>query len=80
MMISQKSKQEIWNNGFEAGLLEMEARLKHKEQVDIERKATNLFAETNHVVNPNHVFDLTKAGVYIGMEPITKERAKELKP
>ena len=45
----------------------------------INRRALNMFCEKNNVVNPHHIFDLTKTGVYLGMEPATKEKAKELK-
>lgn len=45
----------------------------------IERKATNMFCEGGYP-NPLHVFDISPSGIpYLGQEPITKERAKQLK-
>jgi hypothetical protein len=78
-MIFQKFKQDIYDRGYEAGKLDGLRQANKLDTEQIERKALNLFAEKNHIVNPFHVFDLTRAGVYIGMEPVTRERAKELK-
>jgi len=70
---------EEYKAGFNNGMAISEKEGTRLDTEQIERKALNMFCEQNHVVNPNHVFDLTKAGVYLGMELTTRETAKELK-
>ena len=56
-----------------------EEEKKLEEEKRIERKAINLFCERGYP-NPLHVFDVSPSGIpFLAQEPITKERAKQLK-
>ena len=75
-----KSKLEAkYKEGYTKGIDDASRIQGSMDAEQIERKALNMFCEKNHVVNPHHVFDLTKTGIYLGMEPATKEKAKEIK-
>jgi len=61
--------------GIEQSYKECEATLNEQ----VARKATNMFCDKGYP-NPLHVFDIAPSGiVYLNQEPITKEKAKELK-
>lgn len=54
----------------------------HQKETDsglVAKRAQDLYSQQNWLVNPNHVFQVTKDGIpYLDMDPITKEKLKEL--
>jgi len=45
----------------------------------INKRALDLFTEQNWLINPNHVFQVSKTNIpYLNQEPITKAKLKEL--
>lgn len=45
----------------------------------IEQRVVDKYSQVNYLVNPSHVFQVSKTGIpYLGLEPITKDKLKEL--
>ena len=53
------------------------AKVYFNEQV--EREVTRKYSISNWLVDPNRVFVVTKSGAYLGLDPLPKAKAKDLK-
>lgn len=69
-------EQDIWNKGFEEGF----KKASEDHEALVERHVQNKFSELNYLVNPLHIFQVSPMDIaYLGHEPITKDKARQLK-
>ena len=70
-----KIRDEAYEEGYRCGRLQGLEETK----VMIEKRALDLYTNQNYLVNPNHIFQVTKDNIpYLNQEPITRTKANEL--